>query len=37
VPELLARYIYTVAGFLYECVAFIITKLLQMFPAHEGI
>ena len=37
VPELLARDIYAVAGFLYECIAFIITKLLQMFPAHEGI
>ena len=37
VPELLARDIYAVAGFLYECIAFIITKLLQMFPSNKRV
>ena len=37
VPELVPRYIYAVAGFLYECIAFIITKLLQMFPADKRV
>ena len=31
------RYIDAVASFLYECIAFIITKLLQMFPSNKRV